>query len=100
MLATLVRDTLRRVPEGQRVPELDARVQAYRRLLDRLLHEVQAARVGGVAPRVSGMELVLLEGVEILEEVRRAPGYEGVVAVVGGLLSGLALSAEEPGDGG
>ena len=104
MIAVLVRDTLRRVPEDCRQPQLDARAQRYGRLLDKLQHAVESSRVGGRAPRVSGLELVLLEGLEIAEEAQRVPGYELVAAVVAGVVGGVAghqegEAAEVPADG-
>lgn len=85
----VLRDALARVPEGCRLPSLDARVSAFCRVLARLAGLSAAVRAEGATPRVSGLELVAAEGLRVVEDAGCVEGYGEVAGVVLGVVAGL-----------
>jgi hypothetical protein len=90
VISNLVRDSLREVPEVSRVPELDRRAVAFERAVLRLVSEVAAIRADGDNPVISGLDLLVAEGVEVAEEAGSAEGYAEVAGAVAGMVAGLA----------
>ena len=97
MLATLLRQSLERIPAEDRQPELDGSLDHYQAILVQIVGRVEEARRDGAETvTVRGMELVIAEGLDLIDQCLEATGYEATGALVAGVVAGLAMS-EEPG---